>query len=264
MNLKKMFYNDLYILLNMIGNKNKNKNNKMKSDLNVGILMSDVKPVSYSNWVETWFPTLVDNVNVEFINARSERVREDIDLLLLIGGSDIDSMNYGDKPGIYNDRPNIHLEWFDKVMLPKYVERTATGKLGIFGTCRGIQTLNVLFGGKLSQYIPQDYSGKDTRGKLVDKLTICSEFKSDWEAFKKEIGEKSNEILTNSLHKQGFYHYNMAKSLRAIAVNSGFGNNIEIARHQSLPIFGHQGHWEETGMTSIARYTLTRLISEIK
>ena len=105
-------------------NKNKNKINKMKKDLNVGILMGDVKPVTYSNWVEIWFPTIVDSVNVEFVNARSERVREDIDLLIVPGGRDVYPARYGAKPHINTGVPDMLFEWWDTEMLPQYIERT--------------------------------------------------------------------------------------------------------------------------------------------
>ncbi len=65
-----------------------------------------------------------------------------IDALLLPGGADVDSRRYANIPMLGNYSPNIWLEHFDNEILPNLL-----GKMPIFGICRGLQTLNVIFGG---------------------------------------------------------------------------------------------------------------------
>jgi putative glutamine amidotransferase len=80
-----------------------------------------------------------------------------IDALLLPGGADVDSKRYAKMPSLANYPPNIHLEHFDKEILPLVV-----GNMPIFGICRGLQTLNVFFGGTLQNLIWHPYSSHET------------------------------------------------------------------------------------------------------
>lgn len=58
----------------------------------------------------------------------------DLDLLVLPGGEDVDSSRYGQKPSFFNTAPNGYFEYFDKVMLPQYIEKNTP----IFAICRGL------------------------------------------------------------------------------------------------------------------------------
>lgn len=77
-------------------------------------------------------------------------VMDKIDGLLLTGGGDVVSLNYGEQPhpkAVYQDpiRDEMELEAI-KIAVKKGVP--------ILGICRGIQILNVAFGGTLEQDIP--------------------------------------------------------------------------------------------------------------
>lgn len=82
-----------------------------------------------------------------------------IDLLILPGGADVDPARYNEVPRIFTGNPNVHLEYFDLNFLSKYIE----AGVPIFGICRGHQTLNVHFGGKLVQnLLHHEYSSERT------------------------------------------------------------------------------------------------------
>lgn len=57
-----------------------------------------------------------------------------VDLLVLPGGADVNPVSYLAPPSPYVGSPNLAYEWFDKVMLPKYIAH----KIPIFGICRGL------------------------------------------------------------------------------------------------------------------------------
>jgi putative glutamine amidotransferase len=83
--------------------------------------------------------------------AEAEEVLAPFDGLLLAGGDDIEPARYGaaDHPeqyGIDPDRDQLELE------LARAAVRTGLPTLGI---CRGVQLLNVAFGGTLVQHVPE-------------------------------------------------------------------------------------------------------------
>lgn len=71
----------------------------------------------------------------------------DVDLLILPGGPDILPQTYGKAPSYKINKPSPMLEYFDEVILPRYIER----KTPIFAICRGMQLAWVMSGGKLDQ-----------------------------------------------------------------------------------------------------------------
>jgi gamma-glutamyl-gamma-aminobutyrate hydrolase PuuD len=103
-----------------------------------------------------------------------------IDALLLPGGADIDPKRYTDVPmyGTYNS--NTWLEHFDTKILPNLL-----GKLPIFGICRGLQSLNVIFGGTLRNLWWHPYS--------INEMD---------ETHKIEITGKKEPMKVNSFHHQ--------------------------------------------------------------
>ena len=87
---------------------------------------------------------------VEIIMHNETEIRENIDLLVLPGGPDVNPMRYlspEDDFSLWNGKPCVFKERFDEVLLPQYI----ANRTPIFGICRGHQTLAVHFGGKLVQ-----------------------------------------------------------------------------------------------------------------
>jgi len=72
----------------------------------------------------------------------------DVDVIFLPGGPDINPARYGEKPGWWAYRPDPLLEYFDTKVLPKYL-----GKIPVVGICRGLQVINVAYGGTLKQHL---------------------------------------------------------------------------------------------------------------
>lgn len=238
-----------------------NKINKINK-MNVGILYSKTSAtVPYQKWAEEVLPQLpnIDEVNVTLINARDSIVNPWIDMLIIVGGADINSVRYNQKPSITAGSPNIDLEWWDTVMLPQYIQRSQKDGMSILGVCRGMQTLNVHFGGGMIQDFPQENSG-DQRWKLVDKLDCVGEYVAKYAAFRKEIKEISSIIEVNSLHHQ--ICCNPPACIDVVAINQKF-KNIEAFRHKELPIIGVQFHPEECLLSSFMRFLLTYVTPKV-
>jgi putative glutamine amidotransferase len=149
-----------------------------------------------------------------------------IDALVLPGGSDVDTNRYAKLPtfGTYN--PNIYLEHFDRTILPALI-----GKMPIFGICRGLQTLNVLFGGTLKNLVFHPYSTYDNQ-----------EVHSVWDARSEEKPNKNNFYMkVNSFHHQAIG--NLAKELNAELVDK-YDNVVESISEPKRKIFAVQWHPE--------------------
>ena len=85
---------------------------------------------------------------VILLTHRNEPV-EDLDLLILPGGADVNPAVYGKSPFWLTQRPDIFREHFDINVLPKYMEMN----MPIFGICRGHQAFAAHNGIELQQHL---------------------------------------------------------------------------------------------------------------
>lgn len=159
---------------------------------------------------------------VVFLTNHLNAEAEDLDLLVLPGGADVLPMRYGAMPAPECQKPNIHAEYFDLHILPKYLRKGTP----IFGICRGFQSLNVIYGGRLSQHIDQEDSGLD-RSKKVDKHIILDSFNDL--PFKRRFDElmgkdKAKKYETNSLHHQGIFLKDLGPEVKPLMINSVYEN----------------------------------------
>ncbi len=144
--------------------------------------------------------------------------------LLLPGGGDIDPALYG--------QPLAGSVGIDAVRDKREAELTEKFvKAGrpVFGICRGVQMINVFFGGTLRQDIPghNQIEGKDRLhgSHTVDPLLISL------------YGES---FTVNSSHHQAVDRLGMGLK----AVQWASDGTVEAVRHETLPVFGVQWHPE--------------------
>lgn len=222
----------------------------------VGILCKNNGPryganTAYFRWMEDY----VTPSRIEMVNALSDTIRTDIDVLVLIGGPDLE--DEGGVPSSLTGTYDPRLSYFDKYILPHYWQRAVDGNLGIIGVCRGLQAVNKMLGGTITQDWPYPYSG-DSRWKEVEELEYV------------QVGHKNTlpkfeniphtnpffnkipaEHKINSLHHQGIEMHQLANGLEPIAISKEF-RNVEIATNNrngdidAPPFFiGCQYHPEE-------------------
>lgn len=165
-----------------------------------------------------------------------------IDGLVLPGGSDVDTRRYRQLPLPSTYRPNIFLEYFDREILPLVIE----AKLPIFGICRGLQTLNVHFGGSLWQHLwrhPQSSHKTDLVHEVAARLPN---------------GKIIAKMKVNSFHHQAIWK--LGKELESIADSYDTWPIIEGIKHVSLPIAAVQWH-PERYLDALSEAVMKKLFS---
>ena len=171
----------------------------------------------------------------------------DIDLLVLPGGADICPSRYecSERFFSYGSNPNRFYEWFDMHVLPSYVRRALERKMGIFGICRGLQTINVTLGGTLHQHLLDEvYNPENERGKLTQTGIVLDTARDIWKGPK--------EIKFNSMHHQairtlgtGLVPTIVSKNPVTSTEETKPFNVIEGIRHKTGNIWAVQYHPEE-------------------
>lgn len=133
---------------------------------------------SMSSYFIDWFPDL-------FVLGNKDRLPEKLDLLILTGGSDI-------HPKAYGERPSGAIGWSlerDENELGILYEVLERGlPTAVLGVCRGLQLLNVFFGGTLFQDINSIGSGHPGSHEIVH---LVEDTKFSWLK------------TVNSMHHQG-------------------------------------------------------------
>lgn len=198
--------------------------------------------------------------DVIILDAQCEAVLP-LDLLVLPGGRDVNPMNYGQKPGMTTQAPDLEYEWFMSNMLHKYLERTENNETAIYGICAGFQHIVSYFGGELVQEMAQDQS-TTYRGELVDRLAFNKSI--DWlSKLENNYSKNKNFMMTNSIHHQGAEPNGIVDEFDILATNTKF-DNVEFIMHQKFPIAAEQSHPEERVHPILSNYIINTLIKRVK
>ncbi len=168
-----------------------------------------------------------------------EYIESVMDGLLLVGGDDINPKLYGEEKKEYLKKMDPERDIIDKRLIDIAIKKDAP----ILGICRGMQMLNIYFGGSLYQDLE-----KETKTKVTHDNT--DNHPRDYKAHKIELDENSrlSKITgfttenVNGLHHQGVKK--LGKGLCHTArAHDGL---IEAFEHCDLPfVIGIQWHPEE-------------------
>lgn len=175
------------------------------------------------------FPVLIPNA---LDDAKRYARDAGIEALLLTGGNDVSPGTYGaelesssgDSACLERDRTELQLLAFAE-------ER----RLPVLGVCRGMQLLNVFFGGTLVQSISRQI------GPQVNHVAHDHPVKIIHPKFAEFLG--ATRATVNSYHTQGVVRRTLGKGLEPFAESEADGV-LEGIIHTRLPMAGVQWHPE--------------------
>lgn len=156
--------------------------------------------------------------------------------LVLTGGEDIDPARYGQPPHPALGVTNPARDEMEFAVLKAAVER----EMPILAICRGMQVLNVAFGGTLYQDLPSERGGD-----LIHEQTAPVDDR--WHSAVVEEGSRMGEIFgVHDLFINSFHHQavrQLAPGLRAVVrAEDGVVEGVECSEYPWM--FGVQWHPE--------------------
>jgi putative glutamine amidotransferase len=121
-----------------------------------------------------------------------------VDGIIFPGGGDFDPAYYHEKPIPQMGSVNAPRDTFEMRLL----HLAAENGVPVLGICRGLQLINIAFGGSLYQDIPAQYYDKSVshRQKKSNNEPSHSVIVEDSTVFSKIVGEKI--LMVNSAHHQ--------------------------------------------------------------
>ncbi len=170
-------------------------------------------------------------VQKEYMDYRNVRTHA-YDGLILPGGADIDPERYGERnQGSHPARPCVDALQFR--MLEDFIRL----KKPVLGICRGMQLINVAFGGSLIQNLDTAFRHAKNAGD-PDKIHCCHAEKNSWLA-----GIYGEKFSHNSAHHQA-----VCRLAEGFVIDSRCPDDgvTEAFHHASLPVYGVQWHPERT------------------
>jgi putative glutamine amidotransferase len=165
--------------------------------------------------------------------AAVESVLDRIDALVLQGGGDVHPEVYGEEPHPATNTLDRRRDEFELALLAGARRRG----MPVLGICRGIQLVNVAYGGTLVQHLPEttdlDHERTDAWSSVAHPASV-------------EPGSRLHAILgvdrlgVNSVHHQAVAV--LGRGLRAVAfADDGV---VEALEHESEPVLAVQWHPE--------------------
>jgi len=166
-----------------------------------------------------------------------EEIVSQIDGLILSGGGDIDASLYGEERHPSVESYDLECDRYDIALVKQATER----QLPILGICRGIQAINVTFGGNLIQDIPSQLTESTVNHNQEEAREVATHsVKTNPESRLHQVTH-SEQIIVNSFHHQAIK--DVAPGFEAVAwAEDGVIEAIESTEGKT--ILGVQWHPE--------------------
>jgi gamma-glutamyl-gamma-aminobutyrate hydrolase PuuD len=163
-------------------------------------------------------------------------VLDRVDALVLQGGGDVHPEYYGQELHSETNTLDRRRDEFELELLRGASERA----MPVLGICRGIQLVNVAYGGTLVQHLPEvtelDHEQLDAWDALAHRIEIAPESR-----LANVLGTTSMEV--NSVHHQAVDR--LGEGLRPVAwADDGV---VEAIEHETDSVLAVQWHPEWTG-----------------
>jgi putative glutamine amidotransferase len=167
---------------------------------------------------------------------------EDIDGLVLQGGSDMSPTHYGETP----QRPEWEGDYVRDLYEMELVRACMEQNKPVLGACRGLQVINVTLGGSLWQDIQTQHPKRQVHRnwEVYDQLFHDIEVKSD--SWLSDVAGGARVARVNSVHHQGIKVLGQGLVAEAHALADGM---VEAVRYtgggeQGPFVYGVQWHPE--------------------
>lgn len=172
-----------------------------------------------------------------------DELLEQIDGLLLSGGGDVDPAYYGEEKAPECGEPNARRDDFEL----RITKKAKDLRMPIFGICRGVQVLSVVYGGKLIQDIPS------ACGIAHDRHRQPEPFDVHWHEIQLMNGGILSRIagqaraMTNSMHHQSI---TVPGGTLMVEATTDDGIIEAVSDRENEAVFGVQFHPEFLTETS--------------
>lgn len=168
------------------------------------------------------------------------------DGILLSGGNDLNPELYGGNPA-RSQNVSRERDQTEKMLL----ELAVKNQTPVLGICRGLQMINVFFGGHILQDISAEIPDPlDHTAALHPLQWVSNEFSKAFKQF--------NSPIVNSFHRQGLTRNEISDELEILAISSD--GIVEAAKHKKWNILGIMWHPERNGSDSRLDQALIRHI----
>lgn len=182
--------------------------------------------------------------------AQPDEVIQPFDGLLLVGGGDVDPARYGAHRGAHDYGVDPERDTFEIALLHA-ADRAAMPTLCI---CRGVQVMNVAYGGTLEQHLP-DVGGLLKHGVPLDDTTSMHEVEPV-QGTRLATATQASSLRCSSHHHQGIA--SVGEGLSVVGRSSD--GLVEALERDIAPdggwILGVQWHPEETAAVDPSQQAL--------
>lgn len=180
-------------------------------------------------------------------NDNPQDIVDNCDALFIPGGADVNPARYGEAPHPSTGRANAHYEYMDLTIGQAFID---AGK-PVVGICRGMQALNVMFGGSLFQHIRghQQSTSRDVANQdmAIEGETI--KINSIHHQAVKKLGDGLVAIGHTAVYANCYSlanrEYLTAVKYLKTKKQGPFLSIVEAFKHETLPVVAFQYHPEE-------------------
>jgi len=150
-----------------------------------------------------------------------------IDGLMLTGGNDLGSSLYGADPHVEAEDTDHERDRFETALVRRAIERD----IPFLGICRGIQVLNVAYGGTLLQHLPESHGSHDHR-------RTTGTFEGNDHLVNLEAGSLAAQAAGETTHRVPSHHHQAVDRVGEGLIVTGRSVGDDVAEALEAP--GHR------------------------